>query len=308
MAEPTVDEIYALALQEGALNIYAAGPRLLTEEWTDLFAQEYPGIGIEIKNGTSGALAGEIDMQRRAGHLQADIAILQTVQDFVRWKADGALIPVHPNGFDRISSAFRDEEGSYVGTQIFSLMYVYNSNAVAAGDVPRSAPDFLEPRFRGKVVLGYPGRDDVVLYLLYTIVQKYGWEFMEGLIANGAGFIDGHMGGVQKIASGEFAATFDGIAKLALGETEKGAPLAVAVSPIDPMPVWAQTAGIFVGCPHRYAAQLYLDWFLRREQQEKVNRIGSWSPRTDVHPPVGLKALSEYQLANDFAVSYSTSL
>jgi ABC-type Fe3+ transport system substrate-binding protein len=54
----------------------------------------------------------------------------------------------------------------------------------------------------------------------------------------------------------------------------------------------------FKDAPHPNAAKLYLSWLLDKEQQ---SQIGTWSSRSDVLPPSGLKPLSEYKIANDFA-------
>ena len=66
------------------------------------------------------------------------------------------------------------------------------------------------------------------------------------------------------------------------------------------MPIWAQTAAVFNGGPHSNAARLYLAWYLSKEQQHGMSRIGRWSPRTDIDPPAGLKPIAQYKLANGF--------
>jgi ABC-type Fe3+ transport system substrate-binding protein len=53
-------------------------------------------------------LAADIDAQRKAGKLEADLAILQTIQDFERWRKTGALLPFKPDGFNLIPASFKD--------------------------------------------------------------------------------------------------------------------------------------------------------------------------------------------------------
>lgn len=59
----------------------------------------------------------------------------------------------------------------------------------------------------------------------------------------------------------------------------------------------AANDGDFKDAPHQNAAKLYITWFLAKEQQ---SRTGTWSTRLDVPPPLGLKPIFEYQLANYF--------
>ena len=71
----------------------------------------------------------------------------------------------------------------------------------------------------------------------------------------------------------------------------------MALSETEPMPVWAQGAGVFKDAPHPNAAKLFVAWYLQPEQQR---RVGHWSSRSDVPPPEGLKPLASYDLANAY--------
>jgi ABC-type Fe3+ transport system substrate-binding protein len=157
--------------------------------------------------------------------------------------------------------------------------------------------DFLKPEFKGKVVTSYPNDDDITLYLYHTIVQKYGWDFMDKYMATSPLWIRGHLGVARVVASGQAEVTFDTIVNVTLGLKNNGQPTDVAFSISDPLPIWPQTTAIFKDAPHPNAAKLYISWFLQKDQQA---RLGTWSVRKDVQPPAGLKPIFDYQLANDF--------
>ena len=293
-----IDELYGKAQKEGRLSLYVAGPLSFSEPWARLFEAEYPGIEVEIQNGPSDVLVENIDRQRATDQLQADIAILQTLQDFVRWKEEGALVVIDSDELDAIAPEFKDEQSYYAGVQILSVVYAYNTDLVSDKPLPTKATDFLDPRWRGQIIIGYPSADEVVLYLMSTIVDKYGWDFMPHLMANEPRFVFGHVGVTKMIGEGQYAVTFDAINKLASDENIAGLPIELAIADSDPMPVWPQSAGIFAGSPNPNAAALYIDWYLRPEQQAKVNALGSWSPRNDIATPQDLKPLSECTLAD----------
>jgi ABC-type Fe3+ transport system substrate-binding protein len=293
----SIEELYSNAQKEGGLSLYVAGPLSFSEPWARLFETEYPGIAVEIRNGPSVDLVDSIDQQRASGRLQADIAILQTLQDFVRWKADGALTVINSDEFGAIAPEFKDDEGFYVGVQVLSVLYAYNTDLLGTDRPPAKATDFLDPRWRGQIIIGYPSADEVVLYLMSTIVDKYGWDFMPSLMANEPRFVFGHVGVTKMIGEGQYAVTFDAINKLASDERVAGQPVELAIADEDPMPVWPQSAGILAGSPNPNAAALYIDWYLRPAQQARVNALGSWSPRHDIAIPADLKPLSECTLA-----------
>jgi ABC-type Fe3+ transport system substrate-binding protein len=164
-------------------------------------------------------------------------------------------------------------------------------------DVPRSALDFLQPRFKGKVVSCYPADDDATLYAFYSIVQKYGWKYMDRYMANEPRFIQGHLGVVRSIASGESLVTFDTIASISMDQKNLGLTQAIAFSEADPLPIWPYTAAIFKAAPHPNAAKLFLSWYLSPEQQAKT---GNWSPRSDVPAPYDWKPILSYKVVNNY--------
>ena len=149
---PTEQELYEKAKLEGALVIYGGGPTSLYEVPARAFEQRYPGIKVTIHSGFSNVHNEKINQQLKAGTLDADLAILQTVQDYLRWKKEGVLAPFKPAAWGAIDDSFKDPDGYYVGVFVTSVSYAYNSDRVKAGDAPASARDFLRPEFRGKMI------------------------------------------------------------------------------------------------------------------------------------------------------------
>jgi ABC-type Fe3+ transport system substrate-binding protein len=293
-----IEQLYEAAKKEGALVLYGGGPITLYEPWAREFEQRFPGIKVTTKAGSSNVLDEEIDAQMTSGNLQVDMAVLQTIQDYERWKKAGVLLPFKPEGFDKIDDEWKDKDGTYVGVTVNGLSYAYNSTKLPDSAVPKSALDFLKPDFKGKIITTYPHVDDVTLYLYQTLVDKYGPEFLGKLRANEPVFVRGHLGVSRAIAAGdEKTLTFDSFVSMTIAEANAGKPIVTVVSEVDPMPVVAQTAAIFKDAPHPNAAKLYLSWYLQPEQQA---RQGTWSSRSDVAPPPPLNPLSSYHVANAF--------
>ena len=292
-----VDSIYDQAKSEGALVLYTGGPTAPWEAAAKEFSGQYPGIKISVTGGFSNVLDKKIDAQLAAGKMEVDLAVLQTLQDFVRWREQGILLNFKPQGFEKIDASFKDAGGAYVAVQVNAHAYAYNPNLVKTEDVPRSALDFLNPRFKGKVISCYPADDDATLYAFYSIVQKYGWSYMDRYMANQPNFIQGHLGVARSIASGENLVTFDTIASISMDQNNLGLAQAVAFPQTDALPIWPFTAAIFKFAPHPNAAKLFLTWYLSPEMQAKT---GNWSPRSDVPAPNGWKPILSYKVVNNY--------
>ena len=95
--------------------------------------QRFPGIAVTVSGGPSNVHSAEIDKQtRRRVRCASIMAMLQTVQDFERWKQAGALTPFKPDGFDKIDDGWKDRDGAYVGVTSTALSYAYNPQKAEA--------------------------------------------------------------------------------------------------------------------------------------------------------------------------------
>ena len=56
--------------------------------------QQFPGIEVKVTGGFSNVLNERIEKQMADKKLAVDMAFFQTVQDFVKWKAQGKLAPL----------------------------------------------------------------------------------------------------------------------------------------------------------------------------------------------------------------------
>ncbi len=293
----TIDELYTAAKKEGALSLMGGGPAGLYEPWVREFEQRFRGIKVTLQADFSNILDPIIDRELGEHKLSVDLTIFQTLQDYDRWKKQGALMVFRPDGWDQIDPSFKDADGYSVGVDVYALSYAVNTKSASPAQLPKSAMDFLKPEFKGKVVTSCPNDDDITLYLFHTIVQKYGWDFMDKYMATNPLWIRGHLGVARVVASGQAEVTFDTMTNVTLALKNGGQQTDVVFSTSDPMPIWPQTTAIFKDAPHPNAAKLYISWFLQKDQQA---RIGTWSVRKDVQPPAGLKPIFDYQLANDF--------
>jgi ABC-type Fe3+ transport system substrate-binding protein len=293
----SLDDIYAKGKSEGAFVLYVGGPTTPWEAMAKTFNARYPGINVAISGGFSNVLDQKVDAQIAAGKLEVDAAILQTIADYVRWKAGGRLLDFKPAGFDKIDASLKDPDGAFWATMLNAVPYMYNAEKLAAADVPNSAPDFLKPEFAGKMVTPYPADDDVTLWVFSHIVNKYGWSYMDKYMAAKPNFIQGHLGQQRSIGSGQNIVTFDSIFNITTVLKIQGMPVETHFPTVDATPIWPLSGAIFKDAPHPNAAKLFLTWLLEPEQQIAT---GTWSGRSDVPPPAGYKPIFSYKVANDY--------
>ena len=229
-------QLYAEARTESAFAFYVGGPTAPWEAKAKIFEQRYPGIKVSITGGFSNVLDKKIDEQLKDDKLEVDAAIFQTLQDFVRWKAQGHLLSYKPQGFDAIDASFKDPDGAFYGTMVIAMPYMVNTEHVSSADVPDSALDFLKPQFRGKAVTPYPADDDATLWLFHHVVRKYGWDWMDKYMLNKPNFIQGHLGQQRSVASGQNFVALDSIFNITEPMKREGKPVASHFSTVDATP------------------------------------------------------------------------
>src|ERR1700734_2863298 len=293
----SLDDFYAKAKDEGAFAFYVGGPTAPWEARAKVFEERFPGIKVTIGGGFSNVLDKKVDAQLAAGKLEVDAVIFQTAGDFGRWKAEGRLLAFKPDGFDKMDAAFKDSGGTFWATMVSVVPYMYNTEKVAAADIPNSALDFLKPQFQGKIVTAYPADDDVTLWVFYHIVQKYGWSYMDKYMAQKPSFIQGHLGEQRSIGAAQNLVTFDSIYNITSVLKKQGMKVDTHFPTVDATPFWPLSGAIFKGAPHPNAAKLFLTWLLEPAQQIATE---TWSGRSDVPPPAGDKPIFSYKVATDY--------
>lgn len=287
----SLDELHKAALAEGGdLIVYGGGDLPNAQAaMEDAFKKRFPGMNIRILVDLSKYHDARIDNQLARGRLECDVAHLQTLHDFDRWKAEGRLLAYKPLGWEQVFPDFRDPDGAYVAVNVFCFTNISNSKLVAEAEAPRDALDYLDPKWKGKLVLTYPHDDDAVLYQFDRIIAAHGWGYMDRLLSQDVQWIRGTVPARLIVAKGEKAATFTASGLLT---APADSPTRLLLPKRDSFLTWPQTGAIFKDARRPAAAKLYMSWLLSKQVQEGR---GQWPVRRDVTPPAGFGHVTSYE-------------
>ncbi|WP_461122844.1 ABC transporter substrate-binding protein [Saccharothrix stipae] len=290
----TLDELYQAALREGGkLVIYAGGDTPTQQDGTKAaFKARFPDIDLTLIVDYSKYHDVRVDNQFATGTPVPDVVQLQTVQDFVRWKEQGRLLPYKPAGFSKVYDAFKDPQGAWVAVSALAFSFMYGPSAVGSA-APRTPLDLVDPKWKGKIASSYPHDDDAVLYLYSLYAQTYGWDWVAKLAAQDVRFARGSNTPGEAVAAGQKAIGIGGAGSLV---APASAPVRFVVADGHPFMAWGQRAAILKQAKNPAAAKLYLNWQLSLTQQQAS--FNGWSVRTDVTPPAGLKPIWKYPNAH----------
>ncbi|KUM84406.1 MULTISPECIES: ABC transporter substrate-binding protein [Streptomyces] len=288
----TLDELYQDALAEGGkLVVYAGGDLANSGSGASArtaFRARFPEIDLQLIVDYSKYHDVRIDNQFATDTLVPDVVQLQTLQDFTRWKHEGRLLHYKPAGFSKLYKKFRDSDGAWISAAVIAFSYVYDI-AAAGANAPQSPLDLIDPRWKGKVASSYPHDDDAVLYLYALYAEKYGWDWMAALAAQQPQFARGSFSPSTAI-NNKTAVVGLGTG----GNATATSGIRMGLPDGHPFMAWGQRLAIFKQAANPTAAKLFLNWQISTERQTS----SSWSVRTDIPAPAGLRPVWEYANAN----------
>jgi ABC-type Fe3+ transport system substrate-binding protein len=281
--------LYKRAKAEGGkLTVYMGGDA--PGQWDFIakaFEDRFPDVQLHLVNDLSKYQDDRIDDQLASHDLVADVAILQTTQDFDRWKKQGDLLKYKPIGWNDVYANAKDKDGYWTGAFYGAFSYVVNAKQLPADPSAFRGTDLLQAAYKGRLIFTYPNDDDAVLFSFRQIIDKYGWKWLRDVMAQDPALVRGTPNSTAGVANGTYLAT--------AGTAGDARPNGVQVLPAsERFNTWAQRGAIFKDAKHRAAAKLFMSWLTSKAAQTNVISSWAWSVRRDVAPPAGLKPLSSY--------------
>lgn len=281
----SLEEIYEAAQKEdGYLNVAFGGDeKYFSDAKKAAFEAAFPKIKLNITTDVSKYHDSRINRQYELNNpYYADIAGLQTSQDFDWWKAAGRLLPYKPPTYTKFWPAFTDNsEGYYMAFAFYSFgSFVYNPAQVAPADVPTSYLDLLDPKWKSKMIITYPNDDDGVTCLFHFIVEAHGWAWWEAFIKQDVQWVRGALTPSTLIARNGSTRSLS-ITTLPQGTQKIVAPAK------DKYLLFPTTFGIFSSTTRPETSKLFVAWLT----SDSVQGVGGaaytgLSARSDIGPSV----------------------
>ncbi|KAL5318123.1 hypothetical protein ACEPPN_015228 [Leptodophora sp. 'Broadleaf-Isolate-01'] len=288
----TISEIYQAALAEGGVVIcYHGGDEVNQQNALKrAFESRFPGMTLNITVNRSKYHSVNIDRQLASGNIEVDSIILQSLQDYARWDQQGALMHYAPNNFYSVYAPFRHIRAAYYGFAINAWSTVWNTAKIA--NPPREWPDFLKPEYKNKLVLTHPSDDDAIAYIFDLIMNQYGYQWFEDLLAQNPRWVRGTGSPLAVLRQPNSTQSITFTAGIGL---RPSGTLNVSFPTEGNFVSWPRSAAIFNNSPHPEGAKLFSNFLLSDEFQLQS---AQWSARDDIVAPGGYPGILDMRSTN----------
>ena len=261
---------------------------------SEAFMKKYPFVKVNYWRAESAGIFTKLSAEVRAGKVVADVVEGTGVGESVIQA--GFALPYTTPAIAAVPDRYRDPNGLWTPTRRSFFGVAYNTKLVAAGDVPKTYDDLLDPRFRGRMSWhagSASGADLFVTNLRVAWGDAKTRDYLHRLADQKVASLSGASarGLVDRVIAGEMLLALNIFAHHPLISKAKGAPVSTVL--LDPV---ASTVGTMIlpkGLRHPHAAMLLVDFILSREGQTILSEAGYFPTHRDVTTRADLTPILE---------------
>jgi iron(III) transport system substrate-binding protein len=281
--------LYQAAIKEGEVIYYTDGRQDEAQRLSEYWKANFPGVNLRIVPKSSPALIAQIETERAAGQHRVDVSHMSQPYVAAIWKQKSFYQPYKTQSFGRLRPDNADADGAFYTPDVYTLPAAYNTNVFKdKAQLPQSLKDFLDPRWKGKLVLADPEVSGNTLTFLMTMLAtgRLDWGTLEGLAKQDILFVRGNPDSVRMVASGERALSPMISSFNIMAARIKGQPIDYYVL-TEGSVVVQSLLGLMSDAPHPNAGRLLVEVMTSPEAESALSEGGMFWPAHPDAPPVG---------------------
>jgi iron(III) transport system substrate-binding protein len=280
--------LYQAATKEGEVILYTDGRQDQAQRLSEYWKANLPAVSLRIVPKSSPALIAQIETERAAGQHRVDVSHMSQPYVAALWKQKAFYQPYRTESFERLRPDNADADGAFYTPDLYTLPAAYNTDLFKdKARLPQSLKDFLDPRWKGKLVLGDPEVSGNTLTFLMTMLAtgRLDWGMLAQLAKQDVLFVRSNPDAVRMVASGERALSPMISSFNIMTARMKGQPIDYYVL-AEGSVVVQSLAGIMSDPPHPNAAKLLLEVMTSPQAQGALSEGGVFWPAHPDAPPV----------------------
>jgi iron(III) transport system substrate-binding protein len=272
--------LYAAAKKDGEVVFLSNGRQDAAEKISAFWKKNFPEVRLLLTPAGGPAIIARVEAERAAGQQPEDVTQISLLNVAVAWKQKGFYQPYRTATMAHYLPDRADADGAFYSAHLLLLPAAYGTKAFPdKSALPAGLKDFLDPRWKGKIVFPDPATAGNAEIFLMTLLAKglIDWPYLERLAAQDVLFVRGDPDVVRMLASGERAVAPLLTALNVAAAKEKQQPVDSYI--LAEGVIIAQNAlGIMSGAHHPNAAKLLMEALLSPEGQAVMAEGGAFLP------------------------------
>ncbi|MEV6399776.1 iron ABC transporter substrate-binding protein [Streptomyces sp. NPDC051907] len=193
------------ASSDKKITVYSGRSESLVKPVLEDF-QESTGIAVEVRYGDTAQMAAQL--LEEGARSPADVFLAQDAGALGAVASKGLFAPLPAEVLQKVPTAYRAENGEWVGVTGRARVMVYNTDQVPTADLPESVFEVTGPEWKGRLGVA-PTNGSFQAFITAMRVQhgdEKTQQFLDGLEANDAQTREGNAQIVADVDSGTLAA------------------------------------------------------------------------------------------------------
>ncbi len=283
------------AKKEGKVTWYTSITLNIAQDLCNRYNKKKTGVKCIVHRDGSGKLYRRYLQERKGGIYVADVIHTSNLGHFLNLKAKKIITPYKPAGTDNFNEKFVTKDNSWTILRAGVLMPFYNTKKVSEKDAPKTYADFLDPKWKGKIVHSHPSYSGFVTNGMINIVNRFGWDYYKKMAKQKPKIVQSAAGGIPLVARGEAWLGAGTTSYSLLKLMQKGEPLKPVIPPTG-LALVTSPNGVFTKAPNPNAARVFTDYLFSREAMQLLADYFLYVGDPGVKYPKGLPPLDKINL------------
>jgi len=297
----------SVMLNAAELTVYTAVEAEDLKKYAARFNETHPDIKINWVRDSTGIITAKLLAEKE--NPQADVIWGLAATSLMLLDKQDMLASYKPQGFDKLSPKFRDNNEEPVWTGMDAWMAAVCFNTVEAKKhnlpMPKSWEDLTQPAYQDHIIMPNPNSSGTCFLDVSSWLQLFGeekgWQFMDNLHQNISRYTHSGSKPCKLAAAGETPIGIS-FAFRAAKSKKAGAPLEI-IFPSEGLGWDMEATAIVKGTDNMQAAQKLVDWSVSLEANKTYNEGYAVVAMPGVAKPVEYfpENAESLMINNDFA-------
>ncbi len=227
-AEP-IDAVCKKALSDPTLTWYSSQEETRNQAAIVAFHKQFPGVKVESLRLVTGKLAARYAAERSAGVNNAGLITLGDPIFIAQGQKAGWFVDFEQSEMPALAKLDPRWFVHGAATSTISMLGIAYNKDLVGKDAPKTWTDLLNPKWKGRLLLGDPRSVPSYMALARIWQEKYGDEFLIRLAAQKPTWVPSVVPITQQLAAGEVPIVAPNVLSVVTPLKSEGASIDIAV-------------------------------------------------------------------------------